>query len=194
MATSRLCLIPNCGKPHHSGGWCRSHRRRFSKYGDPLAGRTPPGEIRRYLRDVVFPYDKDECLIWPYSTMGRGYAVFKVEGRQTLVSRFICEEEHGPAPTPEHEAAHSCGKGHLGCVTKRHLSWKTPSGNQLDRIRHGTSNRGERNGSSKLTVQDIRQIRSLRGTMPQRDIGLLFGVNQSAIAAIQTGRRWGWVV
>jgi hypothetical protein len=136
------------------------------------------------------PYDGDECLIWPYSTKGHGYAVFKVDGKQCMVTRFICEKEHGPPPTAKHQAAHSCGKGHLACVTKRHLSWKTPAENSADRNIHGTDNRGEKNGSAKLTEPDVDKIRSLKGAMSQRAIARLFGVTPPTIGSIHRGKAW----
>jgi len=82
-----------------------------------------------------------ECLIWPYAKTNKGYGVgygrTKINGRKQIVSRIICEAVRGAPPTPRHEAAHSCGNGHLGCCTKRHLFWKTPEENWEDRRRHG---------------------------------------------------------
>lgn len=38
MANTRLCSIPDCGKPVYikSRGWCKAHYSRWQKYGDPL--------------------------------------------------------------------------------------------------------------------------------------------------------------
>lgn len=36
MATSRLCLIPDCNKPAKSRGWCNAHYERYRLHGDPL--------------------------------------------------------------------------------------------------------------------------------------------------------------
>lgn len=51
----------------------------------------------------------------------------------------MCQKAHGDPPSPKHDAAHSCGRGHEGCVNPNHLSWKTKKQNQADRITHGTS-------------------------------------------------------
>lgn len=38
MATSRVCSIPDCGKPARSLGWCNSHYQRWLLYKSPLGG------------------------------------------------------------------------------------------------------------------------------------------------------------
>jgi hypothetical protein len=171
---------------------CRSHYKRFLRHGDPLAGRTAQGEPERYLKTVVMTYDGDECLRWPYAS-SVGYAVTTIDGKREYVSRYVCIKAHGEPPTPKHEAAHSCGNGNLGCVTKRHLSWKTGAENQADRIPHGTSNRGSRHGLSKLTEQQVREIRSLIGTLSHSAIAKKFGVSRPHISGIASGREWAWV-
>lgn len=153
-----------------------------------MTWRTKHGEAQRYYRDVVLAYEGDECLIWPYGRTA-GYGVL---GKK-IVSRLVCEEEHGPPPTPKHEAAHSCGKGHEGCVTKAHVSWKTHAENMEDMVAHGASPRGERHGCVKLTEPDIHVIRGLKGQMSQREIGEMFGVDQSTVSYIHKGQRWGWL-
>lgn len=193
MATKSICKIEGCGKTHYGFGWCQMHYARHRKHGDPLiSGNTARGEPSRFFRDVVLTYEGDECLFWPFGK-NNGRARFCRKGRDEFVSRAVCEEINGPPPTPKHEAAHSCGKGHLGCVAKRHLSWKTPSGNQADRVKHGTSNRGSRQGRSKLTEADVREIRVL---LAYERVGLIaerFGVTNGNIIAIRKGRSWAWL-
>jgi len=43
MATSRVCSIPDCGKPHRAHGWCVLHYKRWLRHGDPCAGRVLRG-------------------------------------------------------------------------------------------------------------------------------------------------------
>lgn len=140
MATSRVCSIPDCGKPVKTKGWCTGHYKRWLRHGSPTCGRTPPGEPERFYRQVVLPYDGDECLLWPYAALSSGYATLHLNGRAQIVSRLVCEETYGPPPTRHHEAAHRCGKGHLGCVTRSHLRWATPTENQADKLLSGTDN------------------------------------------------------
>jgi hypothetical protein len=190
MAAESLCKIDACYKPRLTRGWCVTHYRRWLRHGDPLfLARTENGEPERYFREVVLAYDGDECLPWPYSKSSNGYGGI---GQKT-VSRMVCEEINGPPPSPSHEAAHSCGNGHLACVAKRHLSWKTPAENSADRLVHGTDIRGERHKSAKLSAEAVREIRALMGTVSQSEIARRFGVTQANITAIKMGRSWAWL-
>ena len=193
MANSRICSIPECGKTHFGKGLCQNHHYRMRKHGDPLAGRTSPGELHKFYEEIVLQYEGDECLIWPYSRNAGGYGEMHKNGDRGNVSRFVCKDANGPPPTPEHEAAHSCGKGNLGCVTKGHLSWKTPKENQADRILHDTHKRGERSHFSKITESQAREVLALKGKEPQSAIAGRFGIKQATVSDIHRGRRWGWL-
>lgn len=190
MATKSLCSIPGCGKPYRGHGWCYAHYMRWWRYGDPLAGGTAVGEPERFLREVILAYDGDECLTWPYAKTGKGYGWIG----KSLVSRLVCEEIYGPPPTPDHQAAHSCGNGHLACCAKGHLSWKTSVENQADRLAHDTHVRGERSATAKLTESDVHQVRLLKSTgQGHVEIAARFGVGPSTIRAVLEGRSWAWL-
>lgn len=73
------------------------------------------------------------------------------------------------------------------------LVYGTPKENQNDRIDHGTSNRGERCGNSKLTEQEVAEIRSLGGREKHRSIAKRYNVRQSTISRIIRGDTWGWM-
>lgn len=156
-----------------------------------MADKSLHDDPKNYYREVVLAYDGDECLIWPFARGRTGYAMLWQDGQMRYVSRLVCEHTHGPAP--DLDAAHSCGCGRDGCVTRRHLSWKTRTENETDKLEHGTHNRGERHGMSKLTDADVRQIRALRGYLPQHAIGGMFGISRVAVCEIHTGKKWGWL-
>jgi hypothetical protein len=105
----------------------------------------------------------------------------------------MCERKHGPAPTLDHEAAHSCGKGHEGCINPHHLDWKTPAENQADKLTHGTHRRGERCPTAKLTEKDVREIRALQGRLLGREVGEIYGVTRWTVFDIWKRRIWSWM-
>lgn len=194
MAESRLCSIPDCGKRRYAHGWCENHYKLWKRHGDPLVRLRPAnGEAAAYLKNVALLYDGDECLIWPFARDENGYGQVKDKGQMRSAHRVVCEEAHGQPPTPKHEAAHSCGRGSAGCVTKRHLSWKTRAGNQQDRVAHGTSNRGERASNAKLTEAQVLEIYALRGKLSLSKIATRYGVTPHAICSIHIGRSWAWL-
>lgn len=191
----KACSVDGCnGNAHPKSrgrkGFCNVHYRRLLRHGDPLTlVKAPNGDVQEYYRNVVLPYDGDECLIWPYA-LTKGYGHMEKNGKRGIVSRFLCADVYGPPPTKNHEAAHRCGNGHLGCVTKKHLSWKTPKENQSDKIQHGTHNRGERSASSKITESQAIEIFNLKGIKSQREIASEFGVSQQTISDIHCRRTW----
>jgi DNA-binding transcriptional regulator YiaG len=91
------------------------------------------------------------------------------------------------------DAAHSCGKGHEGCVNPAHLRWDTRSGNFSDKLAHGTDNRGEKSPVSKLTESDVIKIREMRGTVSQSQLAKMFNIDQSNVSKIQSGHSWSWL-
>jgi HNH endonuclease len=190
MPEAKLCSIDGCGKQVKNRGYCTAHYKRWWRHGDPLAGRTPNGEPARFLTEVAYPYAGDECLRWPYGHNGDGYGQITHGGKHTYVHRKVCEEVHGPAPSDEHETAHSCGNGHLGCITPNHLRWATMSENHADRVIHGTSNRGERCGAAKLTEPEVRTILAMKGSALQREIAERFNVTPSNIGVIHRRKSW----
>lgn len=193
MAISRLCSIPNCGNPYIARGCCKLHYHRLVKYGDPLGGGAKKGEPLSWLT-AHLNYNGDECLIWPFARSNGKYGSVRVDGASLTASRYMCELAHGKPPSPDHEAAHSCGRGLQGCVHPKHLGWKTPALNQNDKIAHGTAPRGQNCGRSILTDDNIREIRALTGRLTQREIGKRFGVGAQAIGKIISGKRWSHVV
>lgn len=193
MPNPRICSIEGCGKRQAARGWCSAHYACWRERGDPNRISTPHGAPKRFLYEVVLRYDGDECVTWPYTHDGKGYGQIWYEGRMQTVSRIVCEIVQGAPPTPQHQAAHICGRGTMGCVTPAHLRWATRIENSADKLRHGTVNRGARNGAARLSEADVHEIRALKGRMSLTEIGAKFDIHPGHIKTIQRGRKWGWL-
>lgn len=187
-----LCCIPNCENEAAPGrrGCCMSHYKRLWRHGAPLAGGTYKNAVVQWLEEHA-SYSSDQCLIWPFARNSIGYAICDKKLGSGFAPNVMCRMAHGEPPSPLHEAAHSCGKGHLGCMNPNHLSWKTHAANMADTLLHGTHNRGERNGCAKLTEGDVRAIRASNDN--QRVLSARFGVSQSQISSIRSRKRWAWL-
>lgn len=144
------------------------------------------GKTIQWLRDHV-NYDAEYCLIWPYFRNPNGYGQLGYLGKPYWAHRLMCEMAHGEPPTPQHEASHSCGNGHMGCANPKHLSWKTRTGNGLDCRAHGTQARS-RAGKDRLTDARVEQIRALKGKKTQAEIALICGVSEPTVRDIFLGR------
>lgn len=192
--TTIPCSICDCGKPVVAKGFCSKHWQRWRKNGDPLATRiTPQGVSLKWIHDKAVQFAGDDCLFWPFGRQSDGYGTVQFERRKHLAHRVVCEFAHGKPQPADAEAAHSCGNGHLGCVNPSHLSWKTRTGNMADKVVHGTHSRGTKAHNSRLTEQDVREIRALAGKVPYRVLGERFGIAKNTARLVAIGKRWGWL-
>lgn len=128
----------------------------------------------------------DECLIWPFYRMPvKGYGTLGYCGKVWKAHRLMCVLAKGEPPSPEHQAAHSCGRGDDGCVNPRHLSWKTALGNRLDSNEHGT---GRPRKPRRLTLDQVEQIRA--SDRSNNDLAAEYDVHPETIARIFRGETW----
>lgn len=171
------------------------HYQRIKRHGDAETVKVPTSPAWDWLTETAKDLSVQTCIRWPFAVGKDGYGRVHRPGRGSLTtaSRAVCELAHGAPPSPRHEAAHLCGKGNEGCVNPAHLAWKTPAENQGDRVRHGTSNRGERQWQARLTADDVRQIRSLHPQVSRRALAIRFGVSYGLIVDILLRRKWAWV-
>lgn len=189
---AKHCSFEGCGREltsHSARGLCSGHYQQW-KNGRSLQPLQARNVVLPWLEDHV-GFGGDECLIWPFYRDSNGYGTIKYQRKPTWAHRLMCELAHGAPPTPKHHAAHSCGKGHLGCVNPRHLRWATCQENLSDTIIHGTRARGERQGHAKLTAADVLAIRSRIGVASQCALGREYGVTQSTIYKIVHRQSWG---
>lgn len=189
--STRLCAITDCGNVRLARGFCAKHYQRWLVHGDPLTvkfKKAADGEPRKFLE--ALPLEGDGCVLWPYSKNNVGYGQINLRnGKKALAHRISCERKNGSPPTDKHRAAHSCGKGHLGCVAPWHLSWKTDKENSADMDIHGTRSCGERH-HAKLTEAKVREILALAGSLSQAQIAEQYGVSQTLISKLIRGGGW----
>ena len=196
-AKFKSCSVDGCnGNAHYASGgvkgYCRAHYRRLYRYGDPQSGGTYKNEPGKYL-DEALKLPLSECMIWPFARDAAGYGQLNYRGKVVYVHRLVCERVYGAPPTANHQAAHTCGNGPIGCFNPHHVRWETPIENAMDRYQHGTMPLGESHPMAKLTAADVVKIRSLKGTMTQKRIGELFGVGEDCIGDIHRGVNWAWL-
>lgn len=135
-------------------------------------------------------FDGDECLLWPYRRNNKGRGNIFIDGKYRNVNRIVCERRNGPPPTPQHEAAHSCGNGHNGCCNGKHLRWATSEENKADMAEHGTRPVGEKNGIAKLTAEAVREIRASKARGDGYKLARRFNVSEATISRVRRGHLW----
>lgn len=192
MTTAKICEVDGCGNTASRGKLCNTHYLRLRRHGDiHHKTRASDGEPQAWLRQHI-NHEGEGCLTWPFAKGrdGRGRLQKDVSPQ---AHRAMCILAHGEPPSPIHEAAHSCGKGHDACVHPKHLRWAMPVDNAADRKIHGTECRGENKPTSKLRQVDVVKIMGLRGQMTQREIGAMFGVDSETVGSIHRQETWAWL-
>jgi hypothetical protein len=185
MAIRRICSIDGCGKAHRARGYCSAHYLALWRTTGKI-DRTPHSD---FLTDLI-GHDKDQCVPWPYRRSPGGYGTLHYNGRQRIASNLMCELQYGPAPSPNLQAAHSCGNGHLGCVNPKHLRWATAKENAADKPASSwlTSRRDEGGGPQKLNSEKVAAIRA--DTRPGRTIAKELGVSYETVRSVRRGETW----
>jgi hypothetical protein len=113
----------------------------------------------------------------------RGYLKCYPFGR---IHRAVLLAFVGPCP-PGLEGRHGVG----GKLNNRldNLCYGTHSQNMMDRVEHGTANRGERHGQAKLTARIVATIR-YDWRSSNRGLARLYGVSESAVRKARSGETW----
>lgn len=135
----------------------------------------------------------------------RGYPVLGLwrngEGHTKAVHRLVCAAFHGSAPQPRMDVAHK--NGDRLDNRPENLRWATRAENERDKLAHGRSNIGSRNGQAILTEASAIEIRRRLATAPRSSgmgarirkgvapaLAKEYGVTVAAIRNIARGTHW----
>lgn len=152
---------------------------------------------RRFWAKVALVGNVCECWEWTAGLM-HGYGTFhlgRVAGTTTHTTgshRVAWELTQGPIPEGV-SILHHCDNPL--CVNPEHLFLGTKGDNNRDRHAKGRTvipdNRGERHGMAKLDWSKVRSIRTrLAAGERQKALAVEYGVDQSVISTINTGKAW----
>lgn len=93
----------------------------------------------------------------------------KGKGYTCYVHQLIAFAFHGPRPSPRHHAAHRDGDKRNN--TPLNVEWITKEENEADKIAHGTTNRGERNGGAKVSDAQAAKMIEVAKSLPRSSGG-----------------------
>ncbi len=104
------------------------------------------------------------------------------------VHRLVLEAFVGPCPEGM-QCRHDNGNPHDNRL--ENLQWGTPLDNMKDKIRHGTMPRGSTHWKTKITEQDVLEIRRLCAEgRSQSSVSRMYGVSPGAIFNIVHRIQW----
>ena len=143
--------------------------------------------------------DKIACWNWVACTNQSGYGWFNVSCNKPTTAHRVSAMLHGlidSLKSPLH-VLHKCDNPK--CCNPSHLFVGTNADNVADRVAKKRSGhkpmKGEANGMSKLTIDQIGQIKGLyfAAQFSQSALARSFHVHQAHISRIVNGVRWGGV-
>ncbi|HET9285413.1 MAG TPA: HNH endonuclease [Candidatus Angelobacter sp.] len=132
---------------------------------------------------------KSGCWIWNGLIRLDGYGATRFEGREQGAHRAAWKLFRGKIPQGM-MVCHKCDV--RACVNPAHLFLGTAAENARDMSVKGRNRRGEKHGSAKLTRVQVRQIKAMlaEDRMYMSEIAREFGVSETTIRAIKTGKTW----
>lgn len=124
---------------------------------------------------------------WTWIGAKSNYPHFQVSGSVVGAHRVSYEIHFGEIREGL-KVLHKCDNRF--CVNPEHLFAGTSKENSEDMQLKGRSSRGEHRPASKLTSQDVLEIRSLVGLLSQKDLSEVYGVSVPGISKIVNRKIW----
>lgn len=191
----KTCSVGDCEGEILARGWCSMHYQRWRSYGDPKASKTATEDMTLEQRLKFGGYNVTDfgCWEWSSSRFRQGYGQMKILGKSCYAHRIAYEAWVGPLPEGS-VVRHKCDNP--PCINPDHLELGTYQDNSNDMWERGrgADQAGEKNPRSKLTVVQVREIRSrytgVRGQ--QRRLAEESGVCFQTINDLVNPRRGRW--
>lgn len=141
---------------------------------------TTNRKARFWSKVLVTPGD---CWVWQGATFVDGYGKFWDGEKQVKAHRWVMG-------MPEQCVLHTCDNPL--CVNPEHLFLGTRGDNNTDCFVKGRNARGFRLPQTKLSDEQVREIR--RSPVSGRQLALRLGVSRSHITSIRRGEKRGHVI
>jgi hypothetical protein len=139
--------------------------------------------------DKVSPEPNSGCWLWTGSVWKQSngdYGECWAFGKRELATHAAYREFKCERVPKGMILRHICDVP--SCVNPDHLVLGTQTDNMADRQKRGRTARGERAGPSKLTADQVREIRASK--MSGRKLGPIYGVSQVMIDKIKRREWW----
>lgn len=145
-------------------------------------------DIQRFWSKVNISDDPDACWEWKAGKV-QGYGAFWMSGENYRSHRVSYELYYGEIPSGLF-VCHHCDN--RKCVNPSHLFLGTNADNQRDKTNKNRQAKGEQNGKSKLTLEQVVCIRQryTRGGIYLRELAEMFNVTERTVGYIVNRKVW----
>jgi len=131
----------------------------------------------------------DSCWLWTSSLFAGGYGAFSIK-KNTYKAHRVSWILSGNTIPEGNVIRHKCRN--KNCVNPDHLETGTNAENSADMLRDGTSPKGMANPKSKLTENQVLEIRE-RANESKRQLGEEFGVSRTTVSRILLRKIWNHI-
>lgn len=195
-----VCKIDGCSSPTTAKNLCHRHYSRLRRHGNPSVTLRTPRDASLAERleysgwtEVLRRPELGPCWEWSGSRHGSGYGSVSVgDSKKNHASRVAHLAWVGPLSDKQF-ACHHCDNP--PCINPAHLFAGTPKENSEDCAEKDRNAHGERQGSHKLTEDDVRAIRSAyaTGQFSLRELAGQYGVSTSNVGLLVRRKIWARV-
>ena len=134
----------------------------------------------------------ETCWLWTAGLRHFGHGTFWIDGKNVRAHRWLYEQVKGKIPNGM-DLRHTCDEP--SCVNPNHLLIGTHADNMRDKVERNRQAKGETNGSAKLTEDNVREIRILKGFgFTGVELAKMYRVSSSNIYSILSSNTWNHIV
>lgn len=167
-------MVPRSCRRAESG--CGVSRMTFS---------ASPEESQYFWARVIRSENNDACWLWTLVCEKAGYGSFMFRGKKTKAHRFAFLVSGGKLQTGD-VVRHTCDNP--PCCNPNHLLAGSQRDNYWDSFERGRASCGSSSHLAKLIEVDVVNIRL--DPRSQTQIANEYGVSQSTISLIKSGKKW----
>lgn len=155
--------------------------------GAPDMAEITPITLAMFWSKVRIPENPTDCWEWTATTTANGYGRHWIAPQWVAAHRFAYKQLRGPIPDGL-QMRHLCHN--RLCCNPMHLEPGTAKENAQDSIDAGRFTRGTVHGNSKLTDDQVIQIRQNPEGLKSYQLAQKFGVSTGTISNIKSGKIW----
>jgi beta-glucosidase/6-phospho-beta-glucosidase/beta-galactosidase len=149
-------------------------------------------EFNRWF-DTNLTLKDSGCLEWIGCKLSSGYGIVRMNRKNIRAHRIALERKLGREIVSGMLACHSCNNP--CCCNPEHLREGTLQDNMNDKVLANRQTKGETNGNSKLTAEQVIEIRTRKQNeyITNQQLANIYGVKKACIAKILRREKWAHV-